>query len=265
MDYAIANSKIQKLEPAWAPFPGFSILFDGSSAQLKRCLQFDAQRVMQLGMDLAPMETPLLHTCHNWWAKAQTELNFPYYLWASLPFRSYHVTLWDGINAGNLPRVKQAHREPFQRFWEDFGKVKAGESFVNQALERSGLWSYRHKSIVFEFGKLAIHGHALVAELLPLKEHEDHYQILCEARTALNQQFDAEFGPGLGFFEPYIPHVTLAYAVNRDVARKSQEMLPRWNFELGQQSAGLNLRYKGFSLYAFQKMDNFYKYAEALE
>ena len=97
--FEITNDKIAGLVPRWASFRGFSLLFDNPGPGLSTLARgldkidcdIDAHRGVGLYRGLA---TALAEIGHDLLLNA--------YLLCPLPTCSYHVTVWDGINDGNV-------------------------------------------------------------------------------------------------------------------------------------------------------------------
>ena len=105
----ISNPKLKSLQPDWAEFKGFSLLFDNPGNALTpmnglnkidcsddtiddlRLYNALAQSMAALGPD------KMMNAC----------------LLCCLPPQSYHVTLWDGVNDGNIDGSGPA----FSRKW----------------------------------------------------------------------------------------------------------------------------------------------------
>ena len=91
-EIAITNPKLAALGPQWAPFRGFSLLFENPS---DRAL-YDA---LQAGISRL----------------SNSSLVANHFL-RLLPPESFHVTVWDGINDGNLQNVAMECRDEWSRF-----------------------------------------------------------------------------------------------------------------------------------------------------
>ena len=92
MTVPITNPKLCGLEPRWAPFRGFSLVFDPPEGDVF----FRALR-----MGLAALENDALIA--------------DFYL-RLLPPASFHVTAWDGVNDGKLAEVVPEFRAAWERF-----------------------------------------------------------------------------------------------------------------------------------------------------
>jgi hypothetical protein len=88
----ITNPKLLGLEPRWAPFRGFSLLFDPPA---------DDTWLRALCAGVAELEDDALIAEHGL---------------RLLPLPSYHVTVWDGVNDGKLAEVAPEWRAAWARF-----------------------------------------------------------------------------------------------------------------------------------------------------
>src|SRR5262245_8924177 len=84
----------------WAPYPGFSVLFDNPSGFVRdgeHIIRVDRSTDSSAGLDLYSQLNSSLPS-------AMRDLLLRTYLLFFLPASSYHVTVWDGVNVGNVSR-----------------------------------------------------------------------------------------------------------------------------------------------------------------
>src|SRR5262249_36573739 len=140
------------------------------------------------------------------------------YSFCPLPTASYHVTVWDGCNDGNLAEAAEASRHPFHLLLDGLpgSLVAAPEQLrlITASPLVSTEWNIR-----FTFGRLRKWGDAvLVCALVPADAASERtLDGLVEERASLTRLFRAAHG--IGPSEEYFPHVTVGYFANRGAAR----------------------------------------------
>src|SRR5687768_3467807 len=110
----ITNRKVAGLEPRWAPFPGFSLLFDNPGG----CLT-PADGLLHLRCPVeADPDLPFYRGLAEGLQQVGLDRLTRAHSFCPLPPASYHVTVWDGCNAGNLQRVAEPARPAFASYLE---------------------------------------------------------------------------------------------------------------------------------------------------
>ena len=106
--FSITNEKVAGFTPRWATFRGFSILFDPPGAGL-----LPSGNRLDLACDVAA--DPALgfyKRLRDSLTRLDPDRLTATYLFCPLPPPSYHVTVWDGGNDGNVGEVDgDARRE----------------------------------------------------------------------------------------------------------------------------------------------------------
>lgn len=252
---SVTNPKVAGLAPVWAPYRGFSILFDNPG----RCLR-PAGRVDALACDvdgdpalgfyrglrdaLAALDVPrLTHT----------------YLLCPLPSASYHVTVWDGLNDGNAPAVLPARQAEAAQLLADLPGALCEPPELLVAVRQSPLAARRDWDLSFRFGGLSlVQGSVLLAELEPAAPGDaERLRELTEARAALAAQTQAAYG--FSPYHRYWPHVSLGYFANRERAQLAQPFVAEWSERFAGRLAGQELAFQRASVYGFTDMATFFR------
>ena len=253
--FLITNPKISGFTPQWAQFKGFSILFDNPSDRL---LLFDENRDLKLlSCDIASEELEFYKSLN------QTLTLFPEmpstYLFCPLPFHSYHVTLWDGINDANVQDVSRKYRFDAEDLLEDFPNsfLKGNEFF---RIDEQPLTISMEEPIEFQFDKLVKWGNVcLVARLKPANsQSQATLHKVEEERKGLIQKYKEHFGLET-CWPSYAPHVSLGYFANKELAELSTSMIDCWNEGFLSNTNGQTITFTSNSLYGFNNMATFFK------
>jgi hypothetical protein len=231
----ITNPKLIGLEPRWAPFRGISLLFVNPASKADAGLY----RTLQEG--LAGLEHDELITKK---------------LFRLLPVTTHHVTVWDGINDGNLPQVVPGYRPAWERFLDEIPNPASPDDLLREVLESELLtrqdWGLRLRCEQIENWSNI----SLVARLGPADEiSETNLQQLIAARDALSDIFEARF-----CVRPhpcYTPHITLGYFANDERAQTTGADVERWNIEILKRMNGQILPLQRILPSLFQDMTSF--------
>ena len=257
---SITNPKVASPEPRWADFRGFSLLFDNPGNGLSPFGD-------GLGKMVAPIETAPRLVFYKMLANAVSEIfgkaERQRYGFCPLPASTFHVTVWDGLNAGNLHKVKTNEKERVKRFLSDLPHSLRTESPVTRWAEQSPLVSRSDWSITFRYKSLFNwDNQALVVQLLPVDNRsEERLSTLIEHRTVLSRHYQQHFG--VPEPNPYTPHVTLGYFVNQSLANLTLPLMEKWRTILSELIGDLTITFPTINLYGFTDMVSFYrKYTE---
>lgn len=247
----ITNSKVAGFLPRWAAFRGFTLLFDnpGESFAVKDGLQFvDCDKTSPFYGGLA---TGL--------QEIEPDTLVKRYLFCPLPYASYHVTAFDGINESNITAVSQNHRSDWENFLHDL-PLSIQEQPLLDAIKASDLITASWP-IPFQFAQLELWGaSSLVATLKPQDHHANSLlQRLTLARERFAQQFETEFHVRPG--EHFAPHVTLGYFANRTLAQQAEAEVDDWNGRFAPFMQDLSIEFQTISLYGFLDMATFFREA----
>ena len=228
----ITNPKLLGLEPRWAPFRGFSLVFDSPE---------DDALLAALRAGVAALDRDALVADH---------------FLRLLPPASYHVTVWDGVNDGKLPEVVPAFRAEWERFLQAIPAAPFPDSLFREVQASEILacpdWNLRLRCARIENWSDV----SLVAHLEPADDASaDGLRRLRSARDDLSAAFGNKFG--VRPHPDYVPHVTLGYFANAGRAATAAPAVARWNDALRQRTAGLVLPLRRVHLSAFTDMTSF--------
>jgi hypothetical protein len=251
----ITNAKVGGFVPRWAPFRSFSLLFDNPRHSLTR----SGDR-LDLNSDLdADPELGFYRRLRDSLGDLGPDLLTNTYLFCPLPPASYHVTVWDGGNDGNVDRVTGSQRSELEALLAGLpGSLSHPNSLVEMAaaspLVRRDEWNLR-----FRFDRLINWGNTvIVARLHPADEAAvETLNELVGERRRLTTQFSEVFG--IGPSETYTPHVSLGYFANREAAQLSVPCLESWNHRFAEGMQGLTLALSRVSVYGFTDMATFFR------
>ena len=257
--FSITNKKVAGFNPRWAGFRGFSILFDNPGDCLTpsspcRTLAGDVETDAALGF---------YKSLRDALARLDPDLLTAAYLFCPLPPPSYHVTVWDGGNAGNVAQVTTDRRPALERLLAGLPDALAQPQELTESVQASPLVRRRDWDIEFRFDHLAIWGNVVVvARLSPTEASQAAFAEFVEERCRLNDSFQASFG--IRASQVYTPHVSLGYFANREGAQSARPCLQQWNALFEEQMQGLTLSFRQASLYGFTDMATFFKAAKPL-
>jgi hypothetical protein len=252
----ITNDKIATMEPKWASFPGFSLLFDAPSD----CFETRRSR-LHLRCDLASNPcTNFYQTLHN--AVQDLNIGCPEnaYSFCPLPLHSYHVTVWGGGNLSNWKKFSPQHLPSLQSIADlhaaGSNTISEAEEFINQ----SELIRYQGWNIRFRYGRLEKSAPtALVARLFPDDDYSAAALLEVERlRIALIAGFEHKFGVRTSSIK-YGPHVSVGYFANLVGADAATPKIGSWDNYLCELAEGRQLTFNSISLYGFSDMTTFYK------
>jgi hypothetical protein len=253
---AITNAKVAGLDgPRWAPFRGFSLLFDNPG-----------DGVSPMGKDLArlnfPVDTsPDLHLYRSFVVcldRIGRDSLIDNYLFCPLPPCTYHVTVWDGLNDGNVELVFPGYRPDLESFLEALPDSLLTDREFTGEVDDSPLVLRTDWTIKFKFSKLAKWGNrVLVARLEPAdRESEDEFGRIIANRNDLSVRFQEHFGFKI---TDYSPHVSLGYFANKEYAELATPQIDRWTGLCEKEAGDLTVAFGSISLYGFTDMATFFK------
>jgi len=200
----ITNPKLAGLDPRWARFRGFSLLFEN------------------------PPDSPLYRALRQGVAELSDDELVTTYGLRLLPPETYHVTVWDGVNDGNLDRVAPPHRAAWETFLQSIPLPDfPDELFLD--IKTSPLVLHTDWNLRLRCDQIENWSHiSLVARLAPAdSDSAATLQRLIAARDALSALHDARFG--VQPHPAYTPHVTLGYFANDTLAAAAAPAVTRWN------------------------------------
>lgn len=260
----ITNDKIDGLLPTWKKFFGFSLLFDQLGDQN---YQKEQGRITRLANRKDSPHLGFYLLVHQILAELVPQLPSNDYLFCPLSFSSFHVTVWDGVNDGNLDGLKTSYQEYFREMFGAFPNSLAEEVEAMITLLATGLTQKENWGIKMKFKAIKnFKNNALVILLEPADDQSE--AALHEIRTLrriLNRQFQQEVGESWAYVDQYLPHLSLGYFANTAYGEKSRAYLEYWEttFQQAFQRAPIEQRtitFETINLYGFTDMINFFKF-----
>lgn len=252
---AVTNSKIVDMTPSWAPFAGFSVLFDNPGNAIQ--LVDGAQMLHCVAEPGGPLDlyARLDAALGNLGSDAQAR-NVGF---CPLPPNAYHVTVWDGINVANLALVTPELQQEWSAFLQSLpGSLAAPPASLNCVL-RSALLTRPQSTIHFRFEALRIWGNqVLVAELAAADEISLRNLSQCASDRSLLAE-SALHALGESASPEFTPHVSLGYFANQEGGRLAQDRLPQWCSLFQDRLAGASISFDSLTVYGFTDMTHFYR------
>ena len=246
---SITNPKVAGFNPQWASFPGFTFLFDNPDDS------FD--ELMELWYLSTDYSTPFYHQLELALHALDVDRLTRQFLFCPLPYASYHVTAWDGVNAANITAVSPKYQQEWQDFLKELPHSVGSNSLIHEKLESELLT--KPWPIQLKFGQLELWGQSsLVAVLEPA--NEPSAQILADfriAREKYSKQFEAKYNVRPG--EIFVPHVTLGYFANKELADLATKEVSEWNGRFQPKMQNQTIAFETISLYGFVDMATFFK------
>lgn len=266
----VTNAKLHTagLVATWAHWPGCSVLFDNPGASLLDIGDGLARMNSRTGVDPAlGFYTSLEQTLATLDLPQMAE-EFGF---CPLPSYSYHVTVWDGINPGNIHTVSANHRPALQDFIAGMpgalhSQPPALDFLASAALVTpqgtfpdSALVTQDFGSLNFRFLELVNWSDTAILARVDGADAASAEQLtaITANRQALYARMSEILGTPAG--SDYYPHVTLGYFANREQGALSRPFLAEWNARFAQRMAGLTLTFTSMSLYGFTDMISFCK------
>jgi hypothetical protein len=250
----ITQNKVAGFEPRWAPFAGFSALFDNPGSSL--AVNGDLSKIACVLAEGGPLD--LYARLEKTVEELDRDLLIRTYLFCPLPPSSYHVTVWDGINVDNIGSVKSAVRPDWSAFLDglpfSLKAPPASLAVVTGSALRT--WS---DSISLQFDKLTLWGNqVLVARLRPADDRsERRLADLASRRADLSDAAGRELG--LSFSRGYSPHISLGYFANREHGQLAETRVEHWTERFRARLKESIVTYSSLDIYGFTDMASFFK------
>ena len=254
----ITHKKIEGFKPVWAKFRGFSLLFDNPGNSL---ISMD-HNLAQICCSPSSSETDPLEL---YWALEQSleeiggHLLTTNYLFCPLPSSSYHLTVLDGINDGNISNISVKYRPEIIKFIDRIpNSISRIFSSWAKPIQNSRLLTCVFPRITFRFYKLEIWDQqVLIARLIPQENLVKSLKLIELSRYDLAEILLKEFK--IKSFPEYSPHISLGYFANQEDAQKAIPWLSNWNNNFARNLAGKTISFSTISLYAFTDMSTYFK------
>ncbi len=247
--------------PRWQEFPGFSFIFENPLSTLER---HDNYELLRIGEDQLK-EIDLYRRVDEALNSIDPVMLTQRFLFFSLPSSTYHVTVWDGVNKGNMDRLEPDSKRQFEEYfangiegaaghWPPFNEY-ADYSHVFDGLDRIRL-RYR--------GLRARGSTVLVVELEADPDDQTSINVLKEIqyrRKRLDEMFAAYGKP-----ENYTlrPHVAIGYFADSNLGSSALfQYMDTWMAEFDRILKGASVEFSDIGLYAFMDMVTYFRSVSA--
>lgn len=239
----ITQPKIASLDPRWARFPGFSLLFDAPEVE---------------SVPGNAMETLVADASFSPYARALRALDpdrlLASYGFCALPPASHHVTAFDVANVADLSRCQAEIRDELSTMLDLLpGAAAFGAPLLRRAAESelaTTAWN-----LEFGYGGLVHWGAVLAIRLAP--RNAEVFACFVATRATLARDYAAAYGVGAG--ESYTPHLSLGYFSNDAGAELARTRVDEWDGILREGVGGATLNFRTVSLYGFTDMATFFR------
>ena len=246
-------------EPIWQPFPGFSFLFDnpGKSLSVNNGyvkIEVDYGALNQRDLDLY---TNIAKAVEIIDPTALAQL-FQFF---ALPSSTYHVTVWDGVNKGNMKWLGDESKKVFEEcFAAGVASVLRAWPPFKGAREYAS-WFRGTDPIRLYYNGLRARGTTvLVVELTPDPMDKASVQALADIRKR-RAELDSYFtNYGKPENHSLIPHVAVGYFANSDLGRSAMfQQMDTWMAAFDEKLRGCYIEFQTIDLYAFVDMVTYFK------
>lgn len=251
----VTNPKVAGFTPVWAPFQGFSLLFDNPGDHLS---------VFHDQAELKMINCNTNHPALTFYKSLEDTLStfkqlFSTYLFCPLPSYSYHVTLWDGLNDGNKNTIEGSARYEVEQGL--FSKIPSSYGINNELVKLNQSTFKLNSPIEFQFDRLSKFSNlGISAWLKPANEKsENTLQVLKEQRRRYLDLYYEYYGIHTASLN-YTPHVSLGYFANKELGELASPQMERWNEQFERNTKGKTIQFSSYSLYGFHDMATFFKH-----
>lgn len=246
----VSEPKIAGLSPRWAPFPGFSLLFDAPDGAYRR---EGAVEILDAGE-----EGEFFGGLREGMAALNPDLLLQTYGLCPLPPSSYHVTAFDAANVAHLPTCRAESRDALRTLLDRVPSY-GGLDDPLLASVAEGELARTAWDLEFEFAELVVWS-VLAVRLRPVDEAA--FARFVAARAELSRRLRAEHGFGAG--ERFTPHISLGYFANPPGAELARARLPAWDAAMRERLNGARLSFPTASLHGFTSMATFFRSADGV-
>jgi hypothetical protein len=251
----VTNPRVAGFSPRWRSFRGFTLLFNNPGNSLA-----DWQGFQRVACNL-PHDPALdfYRALRDGLEEIGIDMLTESYLFCALAPASYHVTAWDCINDDHATQVHAPYRPELGQALEGLpATLRQPNAFTALPLE-SELLTKRDWHIRFRFDGLFKWANiGIVARLGPADSEAAAYlQQFTAARDRLNTRFRTTFGVGAS--NVYVPHVTLGYFANKQLAQLSTPCIDGWSATVAARVGDLTLAFEHISLYGFTDLETFFR------
>lgn len=197
----ITHDKILGFTPLWAPYNGFSLLFDNPDNGFSP-LQQNGELMKFDSISNHPT-LELYQTFVDALNSIDTHLLTNTYLFCPFPPSTYHVTVWDGLNIGNLTDLNPSE----QKTWGNFVRNLPNTFYPNSEFTRwtraSSLTQNSDWNITFQYDTLHKWSSGMGILLKPADQQSE--RLLKEIENHREQLYK-NFPTNIKYSE-YTPHV----------------------------------------------------------
>jgi hypothetical protein len=250
----MTNAKVGGFVPQWATFRGFSILFDNPGNSLQYANGYD---LMVCDVDRNPL-LGFYRGVRDALADLDVRRLTHTLLFCPLPSTSYHVTVWDGANDGNVGKITAPQRIIIEQLLADVPMALRKPHELIQLVRTSALVGRHDWNLSFRFSRLSLVGDSvLVAELDPATPNDaERLQELIRGRSELSALVEATYG--FSPYRQYWPHVSLGYFANRELAQLALPYVEQWNASFVSGLGDQTLTLTRARVYGFSDMATFF-------
>ncbi|CAG7643252.1 hypothetical protein ACFQI7_10540 [Paenibacillus allorhizosphaerae] len=249
----ITNRKVQGFQPVWAPFYGFSLLFDHQGDSYCPITRTDG--LEKLCCRTGVKELSFYQTL--WEQAKETGHMERKYLFCPLPLHSYHVTVWDGLNDYNVNKLRESDRTQVAALLKGLpGTMLTDRSIL--FMEDARPLTIQTTPIQFKYDKLEKwNNSSIVARIKPAND-ESVYRLerIEDNRSKLNQLFLERYGIATSTTE-YRPHVSIGYFANKELGALAEAAVDELHGRLETVMKGRTITFYGISLYGMTDMETF--------
>ncbi len=253
--WEVSNPKLVNLEPEWAWFPGFSLLFENPGQSVTR--------VDSLGRVNCQVSVDPALGLYRALAEGVEELGGDAlktkFSLCRLPTESFHVTVFDGGNAGVVESMNPGHRLQLEKLLGGLPSGWDDQNDLVNPLSSSELTADDRGEIRFRYGRLFVWGNSVLAVRLEAADAESEANLdrLVTDRAKLSEQCRSEFGFGAG--PKYTPHVSLGYFANESGGALAAEECEKWDELLKHKTLGLQIAFSKIRVFGFTDMATFFR------
>lgn len=253
----ITNKKIASLDPTWASYRGFSLLFDnpgdGFSPLGDGLFKLDCSSSVSPELRFYRVLAGALDTIGR-------DMLANTYLFCPLPPSSYHITVWDGLNDGNAKDLPADLRAGLDGFLAGLPDSLLVDNPFTAAVKGSPLAVRTGWSVSFRFASLIKWGNqVLVAHLAPADEDSKRaLEHIIADREDLSARFQELCGVTRSRHS-YVPHASLGYSANEARAELATPHIAQWSELIGEAMQDTTITFKSIDLYGFTDMATFFK------
>ena len=249
----VNNKKVASFGPLeYAPFAGQTVLFDNPGRSTIR------------EGDLSRLQCDLSDPSLNLYTKLKDALSekvgivrlMEEYRFCPLPSNTFHVTLSDGINEGNISFLSKEVRAKMEEAFKDMPRMMQDcqlATFNTEYFESRG-------PIGFRFSELTVFEGASPSLVATIEIADASYKSVFDTLAAWRSSVDRYWCRlGKPSSPEWIPHISLGYFADSYYVPHAKECLARWTDLMRKESEQALIEFRGASLYGFTDMVSFWR------